>query len=88
MQNEQNNTIFTSTFGESNENQVSVKLNRYKKGSWLIASNGHTHEYEILIDCGKGFKTIKTMRATVSQAKKMAEKYMIQEFVYLNPLNK
>ena len=88
MENAQKNTIFTSTFGDASETQVSVKLNRYAKGHWVLGSNGIKHEWEILIDSGKGFKTIRTMLATISQAKKMAEKYMIQEFVYLNPLTK
>lgn len=79
------NTIFTRTHGYAYENQVSVKVNRYAKGHWPVSLNGYTHEYEILLDSGKGFKVVATMRATPSQAKKKAEKYLIDEFLYLNP---
>jgi hypothetical protein len=75
-------TIYTSTFGQENENQVTVSLNRYKKGFWTIGANGISHEYEIVLNG----KVVSTMRATVSNAKKEAEKMMIKEFVYLNPL--
>ena len=75
-------TIYTQTFGQENENQVKVSLNRYKKGFWTIGANGVSHEYEILIND----KVVSTMRATPYNAKKEAEKLMIQEFVYLNPI--
>lgn len=81
------NTILNLTFGRTNENQVSVKLNRYSKGNWILSSKGVSHEWEILLDSGEGYKSILTMRATKKQAEKLAEKKMIEEWVYLNPLN-
>lgn len=77
-------TIFSSTHGYADENQVSVKVNRFAKGHWPVGSNGYTHEYEILLDNGNGFKVVSTMRAKPSQAKKKAEQYLITEFLYLN----
>jgi hypothetical protein len=86
MKNEQNikTTIYSSTHGYADENQVSVMVNRYAQGHWPVSLNGYTHEYEILLDSGKGFKVVGTMRATPSQAKKRADKYLIDEFLYLN----
>ena len=74
--------IYQATFGEQNEKQASAILNRYKKGYWVTGFNGVKHEFELLING----KIVETFRATLNNAKKHAEKRMIDEFIYLNPI--
>lgn len=75
-------TIYSATFGEQNQKEVTAILNRYKKGFWVTGTNGTKHEYELLIND----KLVCTFRATLRNAKKIAENEMIKEFVYLNPI--
>jgi len=81
-------TIFSYTFGSQTDKQVSVEVNRFKKGHWPVCpKKNYTYEYEVCFDLGNGMQPEYMMRSTLRDIKKFAEKKMIERWVHLNPLN-
>lgn len=75
-------TIYTNEMNGKNEKTVKVQVNKYQTGFFTTAANGLKHQYEIILNG----KVVCTMNAALRSVKRQAEKYMVEEFIYLNPL--